>query len=421
MAPQAEAQFGFNVSRSVKRVKYINASGSTKTLKEGEPMCYNFDTTTNILGYDKVNSTFGSDVKESATTAEGYQNEGKFLIVENPAEGNLNWLAGAVAPGNWCGQSVLNGGEKWIEVFEPNGQIVALRTNANCTVGTTVLGVGTGGQYFEAANNDDDPLPCALAEETVDRSSTNGLVLAKLFPTGQAISGTTVYLTPVRPVVTGYMYGVNIDGTSMLTGTAASKSYVVNISGYRESAVATGDSNDAMLKVSGNNEAACDSNFVFAGINAVINNRSGGTLGRITNTISVSLKQGSTAAYAYGLQVDAQDLAATAKTEFGGLDIAINREGLAATTEFGLQLRTRGTINSAVNSAIRIDKDATDHGFINLFSIETDAVDWASATVEAGHVLGFDGDGTAVKIPIVVNGVTYYLLAGTATALVADA
>ncbi len=98
-----------------------------------------------------------------------------------------------------------------------------------------------------------------------------------------------------------------------------------------------------------------------------------------------------------------------------------NDIGGVSTEEAGVRIRTRGTINTAINTAIRVSKDATDHGFINLFNIEADAVDAAAATVEAAHVLGFDGDGTAIKIPIVYDGVTYYILAGTATALVADA
>ncbi len=411
----ANVIFGTNIDSLRKARVYYEG---TSTIYEGMPVCYNYDTTTNVLGYSK--SEGGEDARTQTTkttTAEGYQNEGKFIRVENPATANLNWFAGVVAAGGYVGKV----GPKWVDIYEPNGAIVPVRTNASCTVGATVLGIGDGLQYFAIVTGDDDPMPVAVAEETVDRSGTQGLVLAKINHTGVNVTGLSAFFAPKRPVVTGYMYGFSIDGTEMLTGTAASKSYVLSVTGYRETAAATGDSNDAMFKLSGNNEAANDTNFVFAGINAVINNRDGGTLGRLTNTISTSLKQGSTTAYAYGLQIDIQDLAATAKTEFGGLDIAINREGLAATTEFGMQLRTRGTINTAVDTAIRVSKDATDHGFINLFNIETDAVDWAAATVEAAHVLGFDGDGTAVKIPIVVNGVTYYLLAGTATALVADA
>ena len=70
-----------------------------------------------------------------------------------------------------------------------------------------------------------------------------------------------------------------------------------------------------------------------------------------------------------------------------------------------MQLRTRGTINTAVDTAIRISKDATDHGFINLFNIETDAVDVIAAS---GDITFTSSD---KLIPIVFNGTTYYLVA----------
>jgi len=391
--------FGTNIDSLRKaRVYYEGVS----TIYEGMPVCYNYDTTDNVLGYSK--SEGGEDARNQTTkttTAEGYQNEGKFLRVENPATANLNWFAGVVAAGGYVGKV----GPKWVDIYEPNGAIVPVRTNASCTVGATILGIGDGLQYFAISTGDDDPMPVAVAEETVDRSGTTGLVLAKVNGAGVNITGLTAFFSPVRSAVTGYMYGVNIDGTNMLTGTAASKSYVLNVSGSRETAAATGDSNDAIIKASGSNYGANDTNFSFAGLNVAMNNRDGGTLGKIYNNISVSLKQGSTAAYAYALALDAQDLSENAKTEFGGLDIAINREGLAATTEFGMQLRTRGTINTAVNTAIRISKDATDHGFINLFNIETDAVDVIAAS---GDITFTSSD---KLIPIVFNGTTYYLVA----------
>jgi hypothetical protein len=388
-----------NIDRRRKKVKYLD----TSTIYEGMPVCYDFDATTNITGYSKSEGGEVDCQTTPTTTDEGYQNEAKYLVVEDPAAANLNWFAGVVASGSWCGTTGT--GDKWIEIYIPNGAIVPVRTNANCTVGVTPLGVGTGGQYVELVTGDSDPLPCALAEETVDRSSTAGLVLAKMFNTGQMISSEGAYFAPRRGSVTGYRYGINVDGTEMLTGTAASKSYVVNISGDRETAAATGDSNDAMLKVSGSNYGANDTNFYFAGLNVAMNNRDGGTLGKLYNNISISLKQGSTAAYGYALALDAQDLSENAKTEFGGLDIAINREGLAATTEFGMQLRTRGTINTAINTAIRVSKDATDHGFINLFNIEADAVDVEAATGDTAH------DSSDIVIPIVYDGDTYYIVA----------
>lgn len=45
----------------------------------------------------------------------------------------------------------------------------------------------------------------------------------------------------------------------------------------------------------------------------------------------------------------------------------------------------------------------------------------ASGGDEAAHVVGFDGDGSTIKIPIDRAGTTYYLLAGTAIQNVADA
>jgi hypothetical protein len=376
-------------------------------------MCYNYDSTTNILGW--------SGTAESTTTAEGSQNEGKYLRVENPVTANLQWFAGVVAEGGWCGQTVANGSSLQLDVYEPTGAIVPVKTSASCTVGSTVLGLITA-TYVMAAT---PTAPCALVEETVDRSGTNGLVLAKLFPTGQVITGTNMVLSPTRGVTTGDASGLRMILDNLYTGAGEGgpRTWGLYITGDKESgAISVAGADDAAIRVSVNNYVANTSVFNFRGINIVASNRDGGVLGGLTNIVSISLKQGSTTDTAIGLQVDAQDLAATAKTEFGGLDVAINREGLAATTEYGIQIRTRGTINTAIDGAIRVDMQATDYGFANLFTFDANAaVSASAAAVEAAHVLGFDGDGTAIKIPIKVGSTTYYLLAGTATALVADA
>ena len=47
--------------------------------------------------------------------------------------------------------------------------------------------------------------------------------------------------------------------------------------------------------------------------------------------------------------------------------------------------------------------------------------DSASGADEAAHVIGFDGDGTTRKIPVLIDSTTYYLLVGTAIQGVADA
>jgi hypothetical protein len=439
------------------------------SITEGMPLCYNYLSTDNWFG----GSVSAGVVTENLTTAEGSQNEGKYIRVGSPVvvdeedntpassskvitgdEDALNnikvghwvtitgtdvtngtykvtartagtggngtdgtitldmddatgttadvrivvnnspWYAGAVAKGGWVGET----GPRALDIYVPNGAIIPVRTNKDCTIGESL---GLGSAVFEAATGDNDPVAVALCMETVNRSSANGLVLAKTFDTGQQILAGQAYFAPVRGKAGGYVYGVQVDGTKILRGTAASKSYVMQISGERESGyAATGDSNDALLKVAGSNYGACDTNFYMRGLNCNVSNRSGGTLGFLTNTISISLKQGSTAANAVALQVDAQDLAATAKTEFGGLDVAINREGLAATTEYGVQIRTRGTINTKIDSVFRIEK-GTDHGFTNLFALD------AAATIS---MTSSDGGVSTHKIPIDDNGTTRYIM-----------
>lgn len=215
-----------------------------------------------------------------------------------------------------------------------------------------------------------------------------------------------VKLSSVSDVL-GDAYGLIFDIDEILTRgstTAEARSYGIGILGNKSGVPATyGDC--AFLRISGSNYDANAATYNIRGLNCSIANRSGGVTGELSNTISISLKSGSTTSLAKALMIDAQDLAATAKDEFGGLDVAINREGLAATIEYGIQVRTRGTINSEVNSVIRVSKDATDHGFTNLLNIETDAVNVAAA---AGDVTWDSND---ITIPIVFNGNSYLLYA----------
>jgi hypothetical protein len=406
----SNVSYGFNPLAVRVRYTYTNASGSTKTIREGEPMCFNYDTTTNWCGFDPQNSTH--DGARDTTTADGYQNEGKYLLIENPASGNLNWFAGAVACGSWCGKSVANGSSLDLDLFIPNGAILPIRTNANCTANSTVLGVGTAGQYFEIVTGDDDPLPVALVEETVDRSSTNGLVLARLHSTAQPVSSLNAVFTPTRAVTTGDASGVRIICDSLFTGagTAGPRTWGLYVTGDKESgAISTAGADDAGIRVSISNYVANGEVFNWRGLNVSANNRSGGVVGELDNTISVSAKQGSTNAKIIGLQVDAQSLSADTADEMVGLDVSMNREGGVSTEEACLRLRTRGTINTAINTAIRVDKGATDHGFINLFNIESDAVDYSTLAAD------ITWDTSDIKIPVVINGTTYYLVAWAGT------
>jgi hypothetical protein len=373
---------GFQYKSEKVNRKVVYYEGTDQLLK-GYALCYNYDTTTDIDGN---------------TVAEGSQCNGKFIRVEKPSTNAMNNLAGFVPA---AFDKVV--GPCWMEITLPeDGVMVEAYTNASCVIDATSLGIVNGSYILQAVTGDGDPLAVGVAQETVDRSGTNGIVLLKVKKDGLR----NLVVAPVRAVSTGYAYGGIIDATGIFRGTAASKSYGLQISGEREAEYeATGDSNDALLKMNGSNYAENDTNFIFRGINVAMTNRDGGILGELSNNISIALKQGSETDAGVALRVDAQDLSENAKNEFGGLDIAINREGLAGTEEYGLKIRTRGTINSEVDTAINVSKDATDHGFTNLFAIETDAVNVVAATGDTAH------DASDIAIPITFNGTTYYLIA----------
>lgn len=160
-------QMGTN---SAARRKWVYFEG-TDTIYEGMPVCYNFDTTDNILGW--------SGSAASGTTAEGGQNEGKFMRVELPTATNLQFFAGVVAGTAKAGLA----GPCWLDIYEANGAIVPVRTNVSCTVGVTALAIKAATAYFTNpiyGGSTASAVLMALANETVDRSSTTGLVLAKL-------------------------------------------------------------------------------------------------------------------------------------------------------------------------------------------------------------------------------------------------
>lgn len=167
------SQFGTNSNADRKRVYYTEAS----TIYEGMPVCYEFDATANVLHYDKGAGGDVTSQTSPTTTAEGNQNEGKFMRVEDPDADNISAFAGVVAGESYAGLT----GPRWLDIYVPNGAIVPVRTNQNCTVGKTILAVHTAEQAltapFEAAGR-----AVAVAWETVDRSggTSDGICLAKL-------------------------------------------------------------------------------------------------------------------------------------------------------------------------------------------------------------------------------------------------
>jgi len=214
MSNETKVQYGLNPRRERHRVLYTNTSGSTKTIYEGEPMCFNYDTTANLTGYSKSEGGEVDCQTDPNTTAEGYQNEGKYLRVENPNDLNLQWFAGVVAPGSWVGQTVANGASLFLELYAPNGAIVPVRSSVYSTVGQTLLAITDSSQTFSSplyASSTSSCVVVAIAEETVDRSSTNGLCLAKLHsPEAMANLGVGVSSTTQLLVGTGTSSGTLI-------------------------------------------------------------------------------------------------------------------------------------------------------------------------------------------------------------------
>lgn len=169
--------FGTNIGIArIKRVYYTESS----TIYEGMPVCYEFDATINVLGYDKGAGGRVDCQSSPTTTAEGNQNEGKYLRVEDVDDDNVCAFAGVVAGTSDAGKI----GPRWLDVYIPNGAVVPVRTNQNCTVGKTILAIHTAEQAltapFEAAGR-----AVAVAWETVDRSggTSDGICLAKLSDT----------------------------------------------------------------------------------------------------------------------------------------------------------------------------------------------------------------------------------------------
>lgn len=206
----------------------------------------------------------------------------------------------------------------------------------------------------------------------------------------------------------GDAYGLLIDVSNVLEGAGVTgpRSWGVGIVGSKVAGVlTTAGCDDALLKIAGENYVANAEIFNFRGINILARNRNGGVLGRLDNTISVATKTGSIQSTVVALSLDNEHMSADTPDEIGGLDIALCREGGAATKEYALKLRTRGTINTAIETAILIEK-GTDLGFSSLF--KTDAIATIGMTTAASVTVSH-------KIAFKVGSVTYYIPCGTTT------
>jgi len=143
----------------------------TSTIKEGAPLSYNYDTTTNWFG----GSVSIGAVTASTTTAEGSQNEGKYIRVEDVTADNQEFFAGVVAKGGWVGKA----GPRTLDIYVPNGAIVPIWTDKSVAI-KDPLYLEHGQLTLVNATQVGMGHRVGVCVETIDRSSTAGLALARL-------------------------------------------------------------------------------------------------------------------------------------------------------------------------------------------------------------------------------------------------
>jgi hypothetical protein len=164
-----------------------------------------------------------------------------------------------------------------------------------------------------------------------------------------------------------YLFKIDDGGGStsgQMTGGAAQKTYALGILVNRPTgAVATGDSNDAIIRGSYNNYALNDANFLVRGINTIVSNRSPGTLGMIDNLLSVANRSGATSPITRGLYVGVENYG-TVANQFGGIWVDLRNEAAVATLEYGVKvINTNNSLATAVDSAFLVADTGANVGF----------------------------------------------------------
>ncbi len=207
---------------------------------------------------------------------------------------------------------------------------------------------------------------------------------------------TKLEFAPVPITADSYRYGFKLDSDVFFLAGAALKHYMMQLSGDRESGNAvTGDSNDAMLKISHSNYAANDANFIDRGINIGITNRSGGTMGRLENSIGAQNKSGGSTPILIASTHIAENYGTNA-TECFAIDAIIRDEVGAGATRAGIRIRNDDRSGvSALDAMILMDSHASSGGADTLIdgsAVELTEYDSGTQVV----IMEFQGaDGTA--------------------------
>ena len=166
-----------------KKKVVFRPSSSTDSVRVGDLVCYNSDLAADWR--ELTSARASGDLNGSGVTAyaEGSQTyNARFLIVEKPATANLHAFAGVVAD---LGPERGADGDT-LSIFVPKvGAVVPVVSNLSCTVDSTVLTVANGAYEATSAG-----YQIGIAAETVDRSSTDGLVWMRMTSnTNELING----------------------------------------------------------------------------------------------------------------------------------------------------------------------------------------------------------------------------------------
>lgn len=136
---------------------------STAALKRGYPVCYDRD---NITALDNTGTAIAASSSSWA----------RHRYVEQPAAGNLHRFAGIVAR-----DYDANSAGQFVDIEVPGGFVTDLWTDVSCTINSTKLSLEPGAWTFASGTG---PV-VAECVQTVDRSSTAGLVQAIVWPTNE--------------------------------------------------------------------------------------------------------------------------------------------------------------------------------------------------------------------------------------------
>lgn len=165
----------------------------------------------------------------------------------------------------------------------------------------------------------------------------------KQFKYGIQVGGLLV--TPQRGVA-AYEYGAKFISDTFFRGGAAQKSYLVYMGGDRVSGkVATGDSNDAILRMDHSNRALNDTNFIMRGINMSLQNRASGILNLLEGANISARQRGDSGAITAlrGMRIEAQVNVGSGaiSTTVHGLQIDMQLEANMPSDSAGINVRNK--------------------------------------------------------------------------------